>query len=281
VIRWTRVRGALVGTALVLAAGIPIIAHATKERRAELDKLAKIQALANQLQPIAQHAKEGRRIYINGEPIYFRLQTTLDGVHKAIDGVNVDCASGDPERMLGVPSPFERSERPRSLGLTKTIRQDGDGVAATLCVFHDGDARDENTAQIRYTFAHQNDDNRTSLFTIATEQHTDAMSMFPVEGDAPGGDFDSVPRPRDAKRLFAAIIEGENYAVRIYEQHTPLKTSVAQYDKDMAAAGWVASADVVREIPDARMYSRGEDRFVASFLEEDGVTKVTVAPFPK
>jgi hypothetical protein len=150
-----------------------------------------------------------------------------------------------------------------------------------LCIFHDGDSHAENTAQVRYTFAHRNDDGRSSLFTITTEQRADAMSLFPAEGDAPGGDFSSVPRPRSSKRLFAAVIENENYAVRIYEQHTMLKDSVKQYDADMALAGWTASPDVVRDIPDARMYYRGEDRFVASFEDQNGTTRVSIAPFPK
>ena len=282
-------RGGLVGAAVVLAAAIPIITHATRERRAELGELAHLRELAQQLQPVAQRAGEGRRVYINGAPIFFRLQTSLDSPAKALDAVGRECESGDPAIMLGVPTAYERAERPKSLDLTKMIRQDGDGLAAALCVFHEGSAHGENSAQIRYTLAHENEDHRTSLFSISTEQRTDVFSLFPDQGDAPGGDFKGIPRPRGSRRLFAAMIEGDSYAVRIYEQKVPLTDSVKQYDSDMAMAGWVAAPSVVRAMPDARMYTRGDERFVASFEDAadgnaDGnarVTRVSIAPFQK
>jgi len=280
-IEWKRARGPLLGAALIVLAGVPIVAHAMRERRAELAEAARLQQLVQELQPLAQRAGEGRRVFVNGDPIFFRMQTTTDTVEKALDGVARDCESGDAARMLGIPTAYERGNRSRSLGLTKLVRQDGAGVAATLCVFHEGDLRGEGTAQTRYTLAHENDDHRVSLFTISTEDRADVYAVFPDVGDAPGGDFGGIPRPRGARRLFAATIEGESYAVRIYEARGRMADMIRDYDADMALAGWARSEAVTRAMPDARFYARGAERFVASFEEDRDTARVSLAPFER
>jgi len=280
-IEWKRVRGPLLGTALVLLAAIPIVAHATRERRAEIYQVARMQEVVKNLQPLAQHAGEGRRVFLNGEPIYFRMQTSTESIERALDGVAHDCESGNASRMLGVPSLDEHARRSIDLKLTKSIRQDGDGVAAILCVFHEGDLRGDGTAQTRYTLAHENDDHRVSLFTVSTEERADVYAVFPDKGDAPGGDFKGIPRPRDSRRLFAATIEGDPYAVRIYETHVSMDDTVKQYDADMALAGWSRSEAVAKSMPDARMYMRGDERFVASFEQDKDTARVSIAPFQK
>jgi hypothetical protein len=277
-IEWKR---ALLGTGLVILAGIPIVAHATRERQAQIDQVAHMQDLVKNLQPLAQKAREGRRVFINGDPIFFRMQTSTESVEKALDAVGADCESGDSARMLGVPAIYERSSRQQNLKLTKMIRQDGGDVAATLCVFHEGDLRGEGTAQTRYTLAHMNDDHRVSLFTVSTEARADLYSVFPVDGDAPGGDFPNIPRPRGSTRLFAATIEDDPYAVRIYETHSAMPDMVKQYDSDMALAGWKRSEAVAKEMPNARFYTRGEERFVASFEADKDTSRVSLAPFQK
>ena len=275
-----RARG-LMGALVVVLAGIPIVRHATRERKVQIAEAARMQEVIQNLQPLAQHAGEGRRVFVNGDPIFFRMQTSTETVAKALDGVAADCQSGDAARMLGIPTLFEHGQRSRSLSLTKMIRQDGEGVAATLCVFHEGDDHGEGTAQTRYTLAHENDDHRVSLFTISTEERADVYAVFPDEGDAPGGDFAGIPRPRDARRLFAATIEGDPYAVRIYETHAPMADMVKQYDADMALAGWTRSEAVAKAMPDARYYTRGDERFVASFEYDKGKARVSIAPFQK
>jgi hypothetical protein len=280
-VAWNRLRGPLLGTALVLLAGIPIVAHATHERQEEKAKVAHLEELMKGLQPLAPKAREGRRVFINGDPIFFRMQTSTESVAKALDAVDADCDSGDPARMLGIPSGYERGAHQPHLSLTKRLRQDGDGIAATFCIFHQGDGHDEGTAQTRYTFAERGDDHRVSLFTISTEKQTDLYSVFPLEGDAPGGDFPNIPRPRDSRRLFAATIEDDPYAVRIYESKKPMAESVTQYDADMALAGWQRSEAVAKAMPNARFYTRGDERFVASFEAADDASRISLAPFQK
>jgi hypothetical protein len=278
---WSRARSALLGTALVVLAGIPIVAHATREREAQIAEVARLDEIVKNLQPLAPKAREGRRVFINGDPIYFRMQTSTESVEKALDGVGADCESGDAARMLGIPNLYERAPAPRHLTLTKMIRQDGEDAAATLCVFHEGSSHAPGTAQTRYTLAHKNDDGRVSLFTISTEDKKDLYAVFPLEGDAPGGDFAGIPRPRDSKRLFAATIEDDPYAVRIYETHAAMSDTVKQYDADMALAGWKRSEAVAKEVPNARFYTRGDERFVASFEADKDTSRISLAPFQK
>jgi hypothetical protein len=281
---WDRARGPLFGTALVALVGVPLVAHAMRERREELARVAQLEEVVKNLQPLAQRAGEGRRVFINGAPFFFRAQTSTLPVAKALDLAETDCESGDPSRMLGTAGTshvIERGEPAARLGLTKVIRQDGEGVAAALCVFHASDDHGEGTAQTRYTLAHETDDHRVSLFTVSTLAQADVYAVFPEVGDAPGGDFTGIPRPRDSRRLFAATIEGDPYAVRIYEGRGGMDAMVKQYDADMALAGWTRSEAVARAMPGARFYSRGDERFVASFEDGDDVARVSIAPFAR
>jgi hypothetical protein len=232
---------------------------------------------------MAQKARDGRRVFINGDPIYFRMQTTLDPVAKALDRVEGECNSGDSSMALGIPKQYERTTTGKQLNLTKAIKNGGGDLGEVLCVFHEGDLRGEGTAQTRFTIAHRNEDGRVSLFTVSTEERADLYTVFPLTGDAPGGDFADIPRPRDSTRLFAATIEDDPYAVRIYETQSNMAATVKQYDSDMSLAGWKGSEAVAKEMPDARFYQRGEDRYVASFMtdKETGHTRVTLAPFQR
>jgi len=280
------VRRWLLGGALVLACAVPLVAHAMRERREQRATLDRFAALEAELAPLARHAQPGRRVIINGSPIFFRTSVAQGSLGAALEGVHQECQSGDRTTMLGRAGlPTGRDDQKAAgtseLRLTRFDHQATEGGAAMLCVFHEtGGAPPPSGASppVRYTLAKQADERTVSLITIATESSVPIETLFPAEGDVPGGDFDGVPRPNGSRRVFAASIEGESYGVRIYETRGALEDAVAAYDREMIAQGWSVSHSVASAMPDARVYLRGPVEMVASFQTADGVTSVTLAP---
>jgi hypothetical protein len=94
----------------------------------------------------------------------------------------------------------------------------------------------------------------------------------------PGGDLEGIPRPVGSRRTFAASIEGDSYAVRIYEVAGVLTDAVRDYDRRMQEAGWTRSEAVSAAMSDARAYSRGNADVVASFEPRDFTVDISIAP---
>lgn len=91
--------------------------------------------------------------------------------------------------------------------------------------------------KMRYVFARQ-DGEGTAVLAALTDDSFDMRALQPEpEGDSPGSDDPSLPRPRDSVRFLTAEVEGTPYAARGY------RTRVAE--------------DVVRRELDAQMIERG------------------------
>lgn len=270
------VRRWLLGGAVFLAVGIPVVAQAMRERRETRAMFAELEALQANLQPLARHVRDGRRIVINGAPIFFRTSTVQGSIDDALAGVAGECRSGERRTMLGGAPPREGDTLAvaGALELVRVDRQSVAGASASLCVFRE---RNSGTL-VRYTMAKRVDDATTSVITIATESSAPFESLYPDEGDAPGGDFEGVPRPKGSRRVFAASVEGEPYGVRMYESESPLRDTVAEYDAEMAAHRWTSSKAVADAMPAARLYQRDSVEMIASFGTNDGHTVTTVAP---
>ncbi|WP_394847126.1 hypothetical protein LZC95_06610 [Pendulispora brunnea] len=259
---------------LVLLAAVPLVAHAMRARRDEnalLAQMARFEAL-----PVAHHAENGRFVTLNGSRVFFRTSSTQGSLAGAVEGIGRECRSGDRAMMLGGEA--ARDDGP-SLGsdlqLERVDRQETDNAAAVLCVFR----QKGDTSRVRYSMVKRADGGRTSIITVATDSAAPLETLFPAEGDAPGGDFDGVPRPPGSRRTFAATLDGEAYGVRVYEVKRALPDSVGAYDDEMRAQGWSRSEAVAERLPDARVYTRGPVKMVASFESgPDGSTTVAIAP---
>ncbi|WP_394836791.1 hypothetical protein LVJ94_07770 [Pendulispora rubella] len=259
---------------LLLLGMVPLVAHAMQVRREEhalLAQMARFEAL-----PVAHHAENGRFVSLNGSRVFFRTSSTRESLEGAVEGIRRECQSGDRATMLGGEA--ARDDRP-SLGgdlrLDRIDHQGTDNAAAMLCVFRQ---RDDST-RVRYSMVKRADGGRTSIITVATDSAAPLETLFPAEGDAPGGDFDGVPRPPGSRRTFAAALDGEAYGVRVYEVQRALPASVGAYDDEMRTHGWSRSEAVAQRLPDARVYTRGPVQMVASFESSpDGFTTVAIAP---
>ncbi len=273
------------GGALVSLIAIPVTGRAMREERESKAMIARVEAMQAELEPLARHGATGRRVIVNGSPVFFRVSTFKGSVTAALDQIRRECESGDQSIMLGgAPKQAPKqagdghSTAEAALRFVRAERQEQGGVGASLCMFHDDRARDGSGTVARYALARRVSDDTASVFSVASEQSTPYELLFPDEGDAPGGDFDGVPRPRDSRRVLAATLEGDPYAVRIYESKAALSDAVASYDTDMKAQGWSSSEAVAKARDDARVYRRGGVEMVASFRTADGVTAIAIAP---
>jgi hypothetical protein len=274
-VRWS------LGGALVLLIAVPVAGRAMREERNAKEMIARVEAMQAELEPLARRGATGRRVIVNGSPVFFRVSTFKGSVTGALDQIRKECESGDQGTMLGgAPERTGdgRTSADVALRFMRAERQQQGGVGASLCIFHDELARDGSGTVTRYALARRVSDDTASVFSVASEQSTPYDVLFPDQGDAPGGDFDGVPRPRDSRRVLAATLEGDPYAVRIYESKAALPDAVASYDADMKAQGWSSSEAVAKARPDARVYRRGAVEMVASFRVADGVTAVAIAP---
>jgi hypothetical protein len=281
---------------LVACLAIVLGAHAMNTRRAENEKRERTLQALKQLSMISTivtqgNAKTNRRVFINGQPTFFGVATVSTDMKATLDGIRHECEGGDLGVRLESDTGGDHANAaaPETLKLTRMERQEVEGgqIGASLCVFKsmisgddDGDNEGEaRRTRIRYTLVHRLEDGRASVFTVATECGATIETLFPMEGDAPGGDLAGIPRPRGSRRTFAATVEGDSYAVRVYESKAALPDVIALYDQDMSSAGFTSSPTVANLLPNVRSYTRGQASLVASFeTGETGETVVSIAP---
>jgi hypothetical protein len=128
---------------------------------------------------------------------------------------------------------------------------------------------------LRYAIAHVTPDGRTRVRTIWTEGPLPIDSMFPAEGDAPGGDSAIAPRPPEARRLIAAAAQGEPYAVRTYRSTSTPDDVRAFYDDEMARRGF-SRAETDPAVHGAAYVREGGLMVFVALGEADGATTVSV-----
>ena len=216
---------------------------------------------------------DGERITINGASVVFRMTTFQGPPERALDAVARDCASGDRDLALGSRAAVTEGP-PHPIVLDHVRREAAPAAGAALCVFRRDDGSDGARApRARFALARAHDDQSSSVFSVATTDETSLAAMFPSEGDAPGGDLDGFPRPRDARRTFVAALGSR--AVRIYEARVPLARAVQMQDEDAARAGFSRDPSSA-PVDDARLYTRGDVDVVASFREVEGLAVVTI-----
>ena len=265
-------RRQLIGAAAIaLASALGGFLAEHEQREAASEALA--MATLMRTMEVAPLLGDNDRVSINGAAVVFRISTFQGSPESALDAVARECASGDSDLALGLRSvATEGGTHP--IVLDHVRRESAPMAAATLCTFRHDDPQEQGRApRARFVLARQHGA-QSSVVSIATTGETSLEAMFPSEGDAPGGDLDGFPRPRDARRTFVAALGAR--AVRIYEARTSLARAVQMNDEDAFAAGFVKAPASEAVGDDARLYTRGEVDVVASFREVDGLAVVTL-----
>lgn len=119
------------------------------------------------------------------------------------------------------------------------MRRDSTNVAGQLrnlmAFVLDGDL--SHFGDMHYLVARRLGPNRTQVLVTWSQGSVNVRSMFPEQGDAPGGDLDIVARPPDCTRVLSAQLEGRPYSVHMYETRQPPDQALRHYDKEFEAHG--------------------------------------------
>jgi hypothetical protein len=123
---------------------------------------------------------------------------------------------------------------------------------------------------LRYAYAKRTSAGRTHVITSWTDGAFHVFNLAPVDGsEPPGSDPPHVTRPKGAKRLLSAEIEGTPHSVRVYDCPSQAAHVLSGFDKQLPRQGWKAIPFVAEETPGGRAYSRqGVDMLV--FATPDG-----------
>jgi hypothetical protein len=127
---------------------------------------------------------------------------------------------------------------------------------------------------LRYVAAHAEGD-KTRVTGMWVDGRLPLAELFPDEGDAPGEDPKSAPRPSGARRLLTARVEPAPYGVYLYTAKGARAEVLAAYESAVVARGFRRVDD--DRAPGARAYHAGlVDLLVTVDEGTDGVTTLSI-----
>jgi len=231
-------------------------------------------------------AAQPRTVRLNGAQVRLRVQTApnqklkdvLDVFHQRCRERNgrfyEQLSAQELQRKLPPP--------PRIASLDGVLRTEGGSAGAIACLdlgesketpasilaraerfLETGDAHE--FGELRYVRAEQVGDDVFAVM-LWTDGPFKVSEMFPAEGDAPGLDFQDLPRPPGSRRLLSAWEEGEAPALDMYTVKGKNAASLeAYYRSELGKLGWQLTTS---EAGTAAHHARG------MMAMRDGVTVV-------
>jgi hypothetical protein len=94
----------------------------------------------------------------------------------------------------------------------------------------------------RYAVARRTANGKSHVLAIWTEGAFNLFEMFPEQGDAPGGDAHTAPRPPEAVRLLSAEARGQPFGVHLYQSAKKPNDVLRFYDREMHERGYESEA---------------------------------------
>lgn len=120
------------------------------------------------------------------------------------------------------------------------------------------------------TLIARTDDGQTRVLTFDSKDPMDVRSMFPEQGDAPGSDSNTMPRPDKAVRIFSGVIQNTGSAVRIYKTDVPEEMAEKDMTAKMAKRGWQGVAGAEKG---TLLYLNGAHAAVVRILQQESPGK--------
>ena len=253
-------------------------------------------ALGRELSQLGDVMTSTKSLVINGQTMFVSTAGTQQSVATVLDRFEDMCE----QHATAMGEEFARLPETAQLALTNGARSRGFGVlrseageeGAVACFANDegGGAtavlsrvremlRTSDLGalgRLRYVYATRTRSGGTHVVTVWTEGAIRVGEMFPAEGDAKGNDSDVMLRPRAARRLLTAQVEGEPYAVRIYDTSLARDAYFAELTTDMDRAGWMR-VTAPHGGEDVRAFLRGDGlEVIASAASQDDRTLVTL-----
>lgn len=241
---------------------------------------------------------DGYKLRLNGELVMISSATTTmtsDEVLDRFQGECVQAADGMAEEFIHLRDALDVSRKPLNagwpgIGVTRQSSEKG----GFLACFATGKRVDEAEAyrrvadfarggdvgavgSVRYVAVQALPTGGAHVVALWTDGSFPLQVMFPEQGDAPGTDVPNAVRPDGSRRVFSAYAEGAPYGIRVYESSQKGDAVLAQFDAAMPALGWTTYADVTKETPHTRAFSRDDvDLLVTTDEQPDGSTMVSI-----
>lgn len=201
---------------------------------------------------------EPRTIRLNGAQIRLRVQTApKKKVKDVLDAFHQRCRerNGRFYEQLTAKELEKKLDLPSIARLDGVLRTEG-GEAGAIACLDIGDERATSASileraqrflasgdahefgELRYVRAEQVGENVFAVM-LWTDGPFKITEMFPAHGDAPGLDFQDLPRPPQSRRVVSAWEEGQAPALNMYTSAgQSAQTLEAFYRRELPKLGW-------------------------------------------
>lgn len=245
---------------------------------------------------------EVTKVTLNAQPAYLGRSVSTDTVKNVLDRYEAHCnanlgqeASVEAWRALAT-SP-DVPDKGRGLGLG-VLRGGGDNEGTVVCFTKSAQSKPSfleaakafgetgelgAIGNLRYVLARKTERGNTTVLTVWTEGRFNLAELMPKpEGDASGVDFDGIPRPPNAQRIFSARGEGTPFGVNVYKTKDDPSGMPAFYNAALIKEGWASLDPKLEQKSDenrehhatGRLYEKGGMVLTMTAHAEKGETYV-------
>lgn len=278
-----------------------------RQARAEVgDKTISVGRQMFALANATQH--DVNRLTINGQQLFIGSSTTDDAVSRVMDRYENLCrekAAQAPEDWKNLAKTDPKNDPGGNMGQGGGVMRTGDSQeGAILCFTKTANSKPSLTeavsafastgelstvGSVRYVYV-KHGDKGTSVLTAWTDEQFNVKSFVgggesAGKEDAPGADFEGVPRPDGAVRVLSGRVEDTPFGLNVYKGKGEPSAIMAGFDKALVAEDWLALDPQLEEQlqtkddpkhPSGRLYEKdGNVLTVASHIEA-GATFTTM-----
>lgn len=242
---------------------------------------------ARLVQELGDVVSEPQAIDVNGQTLWVASKATPLSVAEALDRFDAHCTSAAraPSTSLAPLQGVDEAPalEPANLGQRALIRRSelpgrggqlvclaprrplsgfvdlGERLATLFATGELG-----SLGELRYVQARARAEGGSHVVSVWSAGAFNLFEALPRQGDVPGDDPESAPRPPESTRILSARIPGRAYAIRSYVSRRSAPELMAHYASEMPKLGW-ARLETERFVPEtaalsplARAYARGD-----------------------
>lgn len=279
-------KGLLRASAYVAVVGVVCSVVQVRAARAELGD--RTIALGRQMLQLANaNTHDVTKITLNGQEMWIGASVAKDSPKAVLDRYEGHCKTdaaqpADSWRQLVEKDPSKADGGFLSNGLLRAgDEKEGTVVCFTRSQQSKTSVKEALTAfgqtgelgalgDLRYVYSYKNErTGKTVVLTAWTHDKFNLVDMMPEEGkDAPGSDFDEIPRLPGSDRVFSGRAEGTPFGVNVYRTMEAPSKVMDFYDAQMSERGWFTlDAETDQSFPEEFK----NDKFHGRLYEKEGV----------
>lgn len=288
-----RIKGAV--RVLAYTSVVSIAVGAVTAHKAEAALGEQSLAIGENFANLMGNMQDAHLFNINGQTVHTSSSHSLEGKKALLDKFEAACKAeegGDAPVWNEIPDHPEQSALPTSTlsSLIPIVRHDQGDKGTVVCItptktasertLHDSwkafqaSGNLNEIGRLRYVFVTEGTAGSTVLM-IWTEGDFNMKALMPQPGhDSPGEDPKVLMRPQGSNRIVNATVAGLPYQVYGYQSSDSTDKVMADYDKQMFAAGWMSVANpMMVDAPNAGGIGH-------AYMKNGAIGYVTASPGP-